>query len=308
MTNQTLMIQSPIKHYTTLSVDDLMQQVNRIMLNYFSCEDDISSKDNLCIEALKYHFKSTGSQYRAKSCLYACMKLSVNYDDMLILSAVCELLHNASLIHDDIQDKDENRRGQQSVWKKFGENIAICAGDLLISTAYGVLSRYSKPSHLPKLISTINHQIQLAIKGQSLDLCFKQNEKISIDSYLNICKQKSGALLCLPLELALISAERFESIALAKEACDAFSISYQILDDLEDVVRDGENKYNNHSLNIAFILNNVRFEDTNKNAFLLCEHYLDIAIDYGSQLPNQSGDYLVDLASKLRKKVSYQSL
>ena len=224
------------------------------------------------------------------------MKLSVNYDDMLILSAVCELLHNASLIHDDIQDKDENRRGQQSVWKEFGENIAICAGDLLISTAYGVLSRYSKPSHLPKLISTINHQIQLAIKGQSLDLCFKQNEKISIDSYLNICKQKSGALLW------------FESIALAKEACDAFSISYQILDDLEDVVRDGENKYNNHSLNIAFILNNVRFEDTNKNAFLLCEHYLDIAIDYGSQLPNQSGDYLVDLASKLRKKVSYQSL
>lgn len=308
MTNQTLMIQSPAKHYTTLSVDDVMQQVNRLMLNSFSSKDDASNPHNVCVEALKYHFKSIGSQYRAKSCLHACMKLGVNYDDMLILSAVSELLHNASLIHDDIQDKDENRRGQPSMWKKFGENIAICAGDFLISTAYGALSGYSNPSHLPKLISSINHQTALAIKGQSLDLSFKNDHKISIDNYLTIAKQKSGALLCLPLELALISAERNEYIALAKKACDAFSISYQVVDDLEDIARDAKNTYNNHSLNITFILNNGSLEDNQRQACLLCEHYLDIAIQYASQLPNQSGNFLVDLASKLRTKISYQSV
>lgn len=304
MTNQTLMIQSATKYYTSLSLDDVLLQVNRLMLNSIIGKDDSSNNHNLCTEALKYHFKSVGSQYRAKLCLNGCMRLGVNYDDMLILSAVSELLHNASLIHDDIQDKDENRRGQSSLWKKFGENIAICAGDLLISAAYGVLAGYSKPSHLPKLIGSINRQTLLAINGQSLDLSFKNDEIISLDQYFNICRKKSGALLCLPIELALISAERTEFIELAKKACDAFSVSYQIIDDLEDVAQDAENKYNNQSLNIAFIIDNDKFEDAQKNAILLCERYLNIAINHASKLPNQSGDYLVDLASKLRTKLS----
>ena len=215
------------------SIDDLIQQADCLIQNTFLKQADKSTQQNICIEAVKYHFDSPGHQVRAKTCLDACMKLGVEYDDMLILAAAAELLHNASLIHDDIQDEDEIRRGQPTVWKKYGVNIAICAGDLLISTAYGMLAGYSKTSVLPQIISSINRQARSAIEGQSLDVLFKNNPQLSLEQYVVIASQKSGALFSLPIELALVAAGKNDCIDLARKACSNFAVGYQIADDLQ---------------------------------------------------------------------------
>ena len=95
MNNQTLMYQSPESQYTSISIDDVMKQVQNLMQTVYQNQDKLLESKNICIDAIKYHFESPGQNFRAKSCINACMKLATNYDDMIILAASSELLHNA---------------------------------------------------------------------------------------------------------------------------------------------------------------------------------------------------------------------
>lgn len=305
MTIQTLNNQSTTKLYTSFSVDDVIQQVDCLIQNTFLRQADSSPQQNICVEAVKYHFDSPGQHVRAKICLDACMKLGIQYDDMLILAAAAELLHNASLIHDDIQDEDEIRRGQPAVWKKYGVNIAICAGDLLLSTAYGMLGRYSKTSLLPKLISTMNKQARSAIEGQSLDVLFKNNPQLSLEQYVVIASQKSGALFSLPIELALVAAERDDCIELARKACANFAVGYQIADDLEDIIKDGAHHHVSQSVNIVFVLKDLGYKNIQQQSTVFCKQYLNEAMHDALKLPNNSGSMLVNLAENLKNKIKY---
>lgn len=304
MTTQSLLIKPTQSAYTSFSTEDVMQQVDYLLLKAsIGLESPSSQNANICNEAIKYHFALPGKKVRPKLCLNACMKLGVNYDDMLILAVVSELLHNASLIHDDIQDEDETRRGYPSVWKKFGVDIAICAGDLLLSTSYGVLAGYSNPKLLPKIITTINTQTRSAIQGQSGDISYKNNQKISIQDYAEIAAKKSGALLSLPIELALIASKNFEFLETARKACANFAVGYQIIDDIEDIIKDAGNKNVRQSININFVLKDLDFDMPQYEASKLCQDYLNQAVKYAQQLPNGSGLFLLSLAETLKNKL-----
>lgn len=306
MITQILKNQLTTDLYTSCSIDDVIKQVDCLIKKIFFEQDFLfQEQNNICIDAVNYHLDTTGRQVRARACLDTCIKLGVHYDDMIILAATSELLHNASLIHDDIQDEDEIRRGQLSVWKKYGIKIGICAGDLLISTAYGVLSGYSKTSQLPRIISRINNQTITAITGQSLDIVYKNNRKLSIQQYLHIAKQKSGALLSLPIELAFIAAEQEEYINLVKKACANLAVGYQIVDDLEDVIKDSGTNNRDKSVNITLILKDLACKDVQQSAVAMCLQYLNDSIHYASKLPNTTGIFLVDLANTLKKKIRY---
>jgi geranylgeranyl diphosphate synthase type II len=305
MTIQTISNQASTNLYTSIFIEDVIQQVDCIIQNTFLKQAVSSQEQNICTEAVTYHFNALGQQARAKTCLDACMKLGIQYDDMLILAAATELLHNASLIHDDIQDKDEIRRGQPAVWKKYGINIAICAGDFLLSAAYGMLEGYSKISQLPQLISTINKQARLAIEGQSLDVLFKNNPQLSLEQYVVIASKKSGALFSLPIELALVAAEQNDCIELARQASANFAVGYQIADDLEDIIKDAAQYHVSQSVNIAFVLKNLGYKNVQQQSVALCKQYLDKAIHDALQLPNDSGGTLVILAENIKNKIKY---
>ena len=307
MSIQTLSSHPNTSTYTSCSLDDLMQQVDSLILQAFSQHGNASLATNICIEAVKYHFAKTGQQVRAKICLDACLKLGVSYDDMLHLAAAAELLHNASLIHDDIQDEDEARRNQPSVWKKFGHSIAICAGDLLLSTAYGMLAQYSNPKLLPKLISTVQAQTRAAIEGQSNDIAYKNNQQISLEQYVQIATQKSGALLSLPIELALIAAGQNEFITTAKKASAQFAVGYQIADDLEDVVKDAGIQDMNQAVNVVFVMKASGNVYPVNTAITLCQNHLDQAINDAQQLPKGSGHLLIQLAKALKDKIRHST-
>ena len=98
-----------------------------------------------------YHLRSGGRRVRARLAIQACSALGLSEDDALCIAAVVELLHNASLIHDDLQDQEKLRHGCVTVWTKFGTNVAICTGDLMLSAAYGALCRVSNVQVLPSL-------------------------------------------------------------------------------------------------------------------------------------------------------------
>jgi len=301
---QTLVRQTATSGYVSCSPDDVMPQVNSRIQRSFYEHNDSSKTLNLSIEAVKYHLSSPGQQFRAKVCLDVCIKFGVIYDDMLTLAAVAELLHNASLIHDDIQDGDENRRNQPTVWKKFGRNVAICAGDLLLSTAYGVLADYSQPKLLPKLISTVHEQTRSTIEGQSKDIAYKNSPYISIEEYVQIATLKSGGLLNLPIELALIAANKNSFVELARKASAEFAVGYQMADDLDDITKDAVNKTECQSVNIIFVLKALGYINAKQKAVSMCQYYLNNSIGYSQQLPNGSGLLLINLAEQLKNKIS----
>lgn len=299
------LINLPNKFLTSeISLDELLNQVDEFVFKYLSSALEATpNKINAAEYAAKYHLATPGHKVRARLCLAACLDLNIKYNDMLIISAVSELLHNASLIHDDIQDMDEMRRGIETVWKRFGSNVAICAGDLLLSSAYGVLAGISDPKLLPKLISLISTRTASVIKGQCDDIEYKSQPTNSIETYKKIAKAKSGALLGLPIELALILANQDEYLSLAQNATSAFAIGYQVIDDLNDIEKDAPKDGSSKSLNIAFVLADANSSNPIADAWFLAEQSLSEAVILAEKLPHSLGVLLISLAHQLQGQI-----
>jgi geranylgeranyl pyrophosphate synthase len=282
--------------------DDLISDVDRLMLGTISwASEQAITQDNICLTAAKYHLAAGGHKIRARLSLEAGLALGMQLQDNLIIAAVCELLHNASLIHDDIQDGDTIRRNVETVWKKFGVNVALCTGDFLLSAAYGVLANFSNAQLIPKLIATIHQRTSTVIQGQCADIAYQNQQLCSISSYQKIAISKSGALLSLPIELALMASQRLESIADVRAAAESFAIAYQIADDLVDIDKDASC----HSLNIVFVLKAAgERENPIQVAQSLALHHLKEATNLATKLPHHSGALLIELAEQLKQKLS----
>ena len=291
---------------TEFSLDELLNQLDNFVIKHISsAPEGMPNTINAAEYAAKYHLASPGHKVRARLCLAACLELNIKYNDMLIISAVSELLHNASLIHDDIQDMDEMRRGVETVWKKFGYNVAICTGDLLLSSAYGVLAGISNPKLLPKLITLISNRTSSVIKGQCDDIEYKNKPINSIETYIKIAKAKSGALLGLPIELALILSKQDTYLSLAQNATGAFAVGYQVVDDLNDIEKDAAVAGRSSSLNIAFVLADGHSSDPLADAASLAKQYLSEAVDLAEKLPHSLGSLLIKLAHQLQGQVHH---
>jgi geranylgeranyl pyrophosphate synthase len=282
------------------SIDDALVLVQEQMLNAVrSCADEAAGLATTVVEAAMFHLERVGHQVRARVALGACQALGVEPKNALTLATATELLHNASLVHDDLQDQDVERRGQQAVWVKYGANTAICTGDLLLSCSYGVLAQYQDPSRVGALLRRMHARTAQAVLGQSADLSYQAKELHDLSIYKEIVIAKSGALLSLPLELALIAAGQGAFCAQACEAAQAFSLGYQIIDDLDDYASD-QLRVSGQVLNVLQVLG----KDTDialaqVQALRLAREQLERSISIANALPSRSGMLLVQIAQKL---------
>lgn len=283
--------------------DDLVSDVDCLILHSIGrASEQTSALESVCLTAAKYHLASGGHKIRARLCIEAGLALGIKQQDMLILAAMCELLHNASLIHDDIQDGDIVRRDIETVWKKFGVNVALCTGDFLLSAAYGVLANFSDIQLIPKLIATIYQRTSSVIQGQCADIAYQKQQLCSVGTYQKIAIAKSGALLSLPIELALIASQHSEAIADARAAAESFAIAYQIVDDLDDVDKDADC----HSLNIVFVLKAAgERQNPIQVAETLALQHLEAAINLATKIPKNSGALLIELVGQLKQKLTH---
>ena len=259
-------------------------------------------------EAVSHHLQSGGQRLRARLALSAGKAVGLKEDDCIILAAVVELLHNASLIHDDLQDRDEFRRGHQAVWSKFGSDIAICCGDLFLSASYAALANVSKASALGKMYQTMHHRSSEAIFGQCADLSITA-EQMHLDAYIAIVRAKSGALLSLPLELVFLLSGQHSALPCTEQACKDFAVGFQIYDDLLDIDVDqrqanGSGKERN-ALNIVSVFE-LMYEgldtafDPKRLAKDRATEYLLKAETALTQLPVQSGAMLSECSQNIR--------
>jgi geranylgeranyl pyrophosphate synthase len=266
------------------------------------------------VAAASYHLGSGGQRVRGMLALHAGNCLGFAPADRQTLAATCELLHNASLIHDDLHDRDILRRGKSSVWHKFGDDVAVCAGDLLLSASYLALSQLTQVDRLPALFALMHRRISSAIRGQCADLKQPMHRVATIDDFMNIALTKSGALLSLPTELALLAAGQSQVLSQARQAAESFSIAYQIYDDLLDVERDAARSAikasDPNQIGQAAVCNIVLILQADPNcanaraaAVGIGLQHLSLAASASAGLPLRSGDALHTMSLQLQEKL-----
>ncbi|MEM0909454.1 MAG: polyprenyl synthetase family protein [Pseudomonadota bacterium] len=263
----------------------------------YECENDMRRRI-LTDEPSTVHLASGGSRTRARICITAGQQLGLQKHDILCLASTVELLHNASLIHDDVQDEDNVRRGTEALWKRYGAARAICSGDVMISAAYGAIADLRCSAKISDILRETHEAVAETIRGQSLDLSSDLN--IEPEQYEKIAAMKSGPLFRLALSLPLLVANRRDLLPKVQYVAARFAVAYQINDDLDDWLEDEKNG----DLNIVNLLasrssiNEALFVAKNRAKYLLrkCQREL-------SNFPNDSAHIVEQLTFKLMNQV-----
>ena len=156
-------------------------------------------------DSADYHLMTEGKLFRAQLALAAAHLHRLDEKTALQLACVTEFIHNASLVHDDIQDQDETRRNRTTVWKRYGSNNALLLGDLLLSKAYEMLGILGMQHYRgPRLIGLLGEKIAMLIQGQSDELEHQSDLTLPLRTYERIALCKTGSLLSFPVEATLI--------------------------------------------------------------------------------------------------------
>lgn len=183
------------------------------------------------------HIAAGGKRLRARLALSAVQALGGRPESGVAWGASCELLHNASLIHDDIQDGDELRRGRKALWVSHGVAQAINAGDLCIALGYSVLGLVPGSDALRwQLTSLVARSSRRIVEGQSEEMSLLASGVPGWLEYASCVQGKTSALFALPVEgAALITGRSPEEAAGLADACRPMGLLFQMQDDILDL-------------------------------------------------------------------------
>ena len=148
------------------------------------------------------------------------------------IEAICEAVecfHKASLIHDDIQDCDEERYGRPTVWKEHGLPVAIAAGDWLVAHGYELVANSGFGNAIEMMKATVRSHVALC-EGQGDDLMGVA--RLVDDDYVSVCERKTGEAFALAAELGALAAG-VDSAPYRRYGLD-FGVVFQIRDDMSD--------------------------------------------------------------------------
>ncbi len=199
---------------------------------------EYTSAEGMLGESSQFHFASHGKRLRAKLALAVSHCYGVDPDNAVHAAAACELLHNASLVHDDLQDEDLVRRGRPAIWHRFNPEVAINLGDYFIVQTYALLASMPCQTHARSaLVAAFSRAAACTIQGQVNETALQGDPSTTIETYEYIATAKSGTLLALPVRSAmLLSRASLEHTRHACEALQLFGLHYQIKDDMNDVL------------------------------------------------------------------------
>ena len=194
-------------------------------------------------EAALHLIRAGGKRLRPLMVVASAQMLEQPIEKALPFAVAVELLHNFTLIHDDIMDRDEYRRGVPTVHKIWGENIAITAGDLLYSKAFEALSdaldRGVEPENVALAARVLAKATSTIAEGQALDLLFEDRDDVSLEEYLDMIYRKTAALFEASVVLGGLVATTDQTIlSRLADYGRNLGIAFQIRDDILGLVGD----------------------------------------------------------------------
>ena len=193
------------------------------------------------VDIVAEHLATGGKRFRAQLAIEATHAMGGKVLDAVPLATACELVHNASLIHDDIQDGDAVRRGRPAVWAKYGTNQAINAGDLLLMLPFVALSEAELPAEIVTLLTgAMARRSIVTACGQADELALRAGDSLGDwEHYMTVVRRKTGAFCGLPVEGAALIAGRSPAVATQLGDCAAeLGTLFQMRDDVLDLYGD----------------------------------------------------------------------
>ena len=178
--------------------DIVREYTNKIELELINIYD---SGPTLLVNPIRHVFSGKGKRIRPLLTLFTSKTLGCDIEKALDAAIAIEVLHNFTLVHDDIMDKDKLRHGKETVNIKWDSDIALLAGDAMLALALKKLNTYSK-NHL--LFPTFINGLLSVCEGQALDKEFEHNSLITEKEYLDMIDKKTGALLSISSTLGPI--------------------------------------------------------------------------------------------------------
>lgn len=191
-------------------------------------------------DPVRYILSQGGKRLRPVLCLMACNLFSDKIDDALMPAVGIEVFHNFTLVHDDIIDKSELRRGVATVQAKWGVDQAVLSGDVMTFLASDCMVQ--TPSvHLARILRLFNKTATEVCIGQQLDIDFEKKSIVQEPEYIRMIELKTAVLIAASLKTgAIIGGAEENDQNLLYEFGRSLGIAFQIQDDLLDTY--GETK------------------------------------------------------------------
>lgn len=224
---------------STASLQSFFQLINPAIAKL-----ELSSEPTELYGPIHYTLVDAGKRLRPRLVLLGAALCGGNPEKAMPAGLAMELLHNFSLIHDDIMDNADTRRGKPTVYRKWGIPLAILSGDMAFGLAYEQLQSYADDPSIDKArFADILRLFQTAVRevceGQAYDIKYEGVDQVSIESYLEMIRQKTAALLSASLAIGgTVAGGSADQISHLERLGTKAGIAFQIQDDLLDVVAD----------------------------------------------------------------------
>jgi geranylgeranyl diphosphate synthase, type II len=185
-----------------------------------------------------YIMESGGKRLRPLLVLLSCKAVGKDLKKCYNAAIAVELLHNFTLVHDDIMDNADKRRGRPTLHKKYDESTAILAGDVLLAVAYATLLKDCEKK-TKELVASFTKGVIEVCEGQSMDKDFELQKDVSIGDYIIMIEKKTAAMteMCCSIGAQIGGGNDKERDALRKYG-KYLGIAFQIQDDLLDITGD----------------------------------------------------------------------
>ncbi|MDE6611632.1 MAG: polyprenyl synthetase family protein [Muribaculaceae bacterium] len=190
-------------------------------------------------EPIRYTMASGGKRLRPALCLAAYAALSHRTPEAIARQAIAiEMFHNFTLLHDDVMDNADIRRGRPTVHRRSGQNAAILSGDAMLTMAYGLLADGSGVA-FADIFEVFNRTAMEVYQGQQLDMEYESRTDVSVEEYIEMISLKTSVLIACACRIGAMLAGADE------EACRrlydyglALGLAFQLRDDWLDTFGD----------------------------------------------------------------------
>ncbi len=191
-------------------------------------------------EPIRYFLDIGGKRLRPILLLLATRAVGGTPEKAMDAAVAIELLHNFTLVHDDIMDHDHLRRGHATVHTRWDESVAILAGDGLIGLAYRQLMRLPS-AHLIPVCRLFTEGVIEVCEGQAYDKEFEEREDVSLSDYYLMIGKKTGRLIMMATQIGAILGGGSEGeIEILRSYGQIIGTAFQIQDDMLDIVEPEE--------------------------------------------------------------------
>lgn len=194
----------------------------------------------LTASGCKYVLSGGGKRVRAVLTLLSAEAVGGTVRSALQTAAAVEIMHNFTLVHDDIMDHASSRRGKPTVHVRWSTNYALLVGDVLLGLAYCSLQK-TRSAHLGRMLDLFTHGLLEVCEGQALDLSYESRSRVTLHDYFRMIEKKTARLFSVATELgALAAGSRPPDVRALGTYGLHLGRAFQIRDDLLDVVADQE--------------------------------------------------------------------